>query len=170
MTRSLLVLPLVLLIVLNLEVLSHDINYETRELSLYNQNTQELLEISYYNQGYFSESLKTLDNFMRDWRTSEYRRMDPLLYDILSCISQNGNQRITILSGYRSRNTNEKLREAYMDVAENSYHIKGQAADFKIPGVPINTLLERARKCHAGGIGVYDTFLHIDTGPKGRRW
>ncbi|MDU0888484.1 MAG: DUF882 domain-containing protein, partial [Haemophilus parainfluenzae] len=51
------------------------------------------------------------------------------------------------------------------------YHIKGQAIDFKIPGVPLARLRQAAENLDSGGVGYYpySNFIHVDTGPV-RTW
>ena len=46
-------------------------------------------------------------------------------------------------------------RRQSRDVASNSYHIKGQAIDFKIPGVPLARLRQAAENLDSGGVGYY---------------
>ena len=55
------------------------------------------------------------------------------------------------------------------NVAKNSLHIKGQAIDFAIDNLPHKKLNNIAKEHAFGGLGVYDNFIHIDSGPF-RRW
>jgi len=75
-----------------------------------------------------------------------------------------GNKPITITSGYRSRKHN-----ASVGGAKNSYHTKGQAADFKVIGMRpaevykiVESLMDSGQ-ITAGGIGLYKSWCHYDT-------
>ena len=63
------------------------------------------------------------------------------------------------LTGYRCRTHNARTPNA----ADNSYHIYGQAADFHIDGVAPTEIAKYAESIGVKGIGLYDTFVHIDT-------
>ena len=63
------------------------------------------------------------------------------------------------LTGYRCRTHNARTPNA----ATNSYHIYGQAADFHIDGVAPTEIAKYAESIGVKGIGLYDTFVHIDT-------
>ena len=146
---------------------------DTRTLKLYNDATKETLTITYYEKGnYIESSLNKLDYFMRDWRADKYIKMDRKLYNIIECISHSGGHIVYVLNAYRTPETNEKLREAQPNVAKNSLHTKGRAIDFRIRGHSLDRIVAKAVGCHAGGIGKYKngSFIHIDTGRKGRRW
>jgi len=54
-------------------------------LLLYNTHTAERIDIVYRRgEAYIPEALAKLDFFLRDHRTGDVRRFDPLMYDILS--------------------------------------------------------------------------------------
>ena len=63
------------------------------------------------------------------------------------------------LTAYRCRTHNAKTPNA----ASNSYHLYGQAADFHIDGVATAEIAKYAESIGVKGIGLYDTFVHIDT-------
>ena len=56
-------------------------------------------------------------------------------------------------------------------VAKNSYHVKGQATDIRIDGIPTEYVHKAALSLGAGGVGFYPAsdFVHVDTGPV-RTW
>ena len=74
------------------------------------------------------------------------------------------NKPITITSGYRSPKYNAKLPGAVKD----SQHLRGTAADIKVPGMTPKEValviegLIQSGKMKEGGIGVYPTFTHYD--------
>lgn len=63
------------------------------------------------------------------------------------------------VTAYRCKKHNAKVANA----APNSYHIYGQAADFHIDGVAPAEIAKYAESIGVKGIGLYDTFVHIDT-------
>lgn len=63
------------------------------------------------------------------------------------------------LTAYRCKAHNAKTPNA----APNSYHVYGQAADFHIDGVAPAEIAKYAESIGVKGIGLYDTFVHIDT-------
>lgn len=63
------------------------------------------------------------------------------------------------LTAYRCKTHNARTPNA----APNSYHVYGQAADFHIDGVDPAEIAKYAESIGVKGIGLYDTFVHIDT-------
>lgn len=63
------------------------------------------------------------------------------------------------LTAYRCKTHNARTPNA----APNSYHVYGQAADFHIDGVVPAEIAKYAESIGIKGIGLYDTFVHIDT-------
>lgn len=63
------------------------------------------------------------------------------------------------LTAYRCRTHNVRTPNA----SPNSRHIYGQAADFHIDGVAPAEIAKYAESIGIKGIGLYDTFVHIDT-------
>ena len=117
---------------------------------------------------------KKLDYFLRDWRENKLIRMNNKVVDILLKISEmalgdNNTVVVRITSGYRTDKTNAYLRKLSRNVAKNSLHIKGQAIDFTIDNISHVKLKNIAKEYAIGGLGIYDNFIHIDSGPF-RRW
>ena len=53
----------------------------------------------------------------------------------------------------------------------NSQHKRGRAADIVVEGVEPKTVANYAELLNCGGVGLYDTFVHIDSRTKsGARW
>ena len=144
-------------------------------IDLKNANTGENLSYFIESQGKHSKSDGlAFDEFCRDWRDDEVIAMDKNLINILINICEPfvDNQelvKVDVLSGYRTKRTNEKLRSKSRNVAKNSFHLTGRALDFRVPNVSIETLRNTAHKEAPGGLGMYRNFIHIDTGPT-RRW
>ncbi len=141
-----------------------------RSLNLYFVQTDERQQITFRKNGrYVQSGLKEMNNFLRDWRRNEPTDMDPALFDLLWKVYQDvgATGPITIVSAYRSPQTNEMLRSRSRGVAKNSQHTKGSAIDFYIKGVPISKLREAAMRLQVGGVGYYPNsrspFVHLDT-------
>ncbi len=147
---------------------------ETRTLNLYFVHTKERVSIPFKNDGaYLKGGLTELNAFLRDWRTGEQTTMDPALMDLLWEVHQElgGKGEIHVLSAYRTRATNDMLRSRSNNskVASVSQHTLGKAIDFAIPGVSLKAIRDTALRKHAGGVGIYPTFVHLDTGSV-RHW
>lgn len=75
-----------------------------------------------------------------------------------------GNRPVTINSGYRCAKHN-----AAVGGVSTSQHLLGKAADIEVAGLAPAKVAELAEKVGFGGIGLYDSFCHVDVGPK-RKW
>jgi uncharacterized protein YcbK (DUF882 family) len=140
-----------------------------RTLSLYNIHTKERLTSVYKKDGkYVPEEMQKINWLLRDWRKDEATTMNPQLIDLLWEIhSELGSKEpIHVISGYRSRGTNDMLRRTVGGQASQSRHILGMAADVHFPDVPIRMLRYSALIREKGGVGYYPTsaipFVHVD--------
>jgi hypothetical protein len=119
--------------------------------------------------------MKQINNIMRDWRREEPTEMDPELIDTIWEIYQElgSTKPIHLVSGYRSKRTNERLRRRGGGQARKSQHILGKAADIHLPDVSVKKLRNSALVREAGGVGYYPKsglpFVHVDTG-RVRHW
>jgi uncharacterized protein YcbK (DUF882 family) len=93
--------------------------------------------------------------------------MDPQLFVLLADLAAAAEvePRYEIISGYRSPETNEKLRTNGGGQAKNSQHIQGKAIDVRLKGVSTARLRDLARTLRRGGVGYYrkSDFVHVDT-------
>lgn len=147
-----------------------------RVISIYNIHNKETVTVTYKRNGaYQPKALKKLNWVMRDWRQNESTRMDPKLIDIIwEMHTELGSRKpVHLISGYRSRKTNNGLRKTRGGQARNSRHIVGKAADIHFPDVPVRRLRYAALVKERGGVGYYPTsalpFVHVDTG-RVRHW
>jgi uncharacterized protein YcbK (DUF882 family) len=141
-----------------------------RTLSLYNIHTKETLTIQYMKGGKrLPDAMQKINWILRDWRKDEPTQMDPDLIDLLWEIHAElgSTEPIHIISGFRSRDTNNMLRKTVGGQASESRHILGKAADVHFPDIPIRQLRYSALIHERGGVGYYPTsaipFVHIDT-------
>lgn len=141
-----------------------------RVISLYNIHTKETVSVLYKKDGrYIDAGLEKVNWALRDWRRDEATKMDPALIDLLWEIHTElgSKEPIHIISGYRSRDTNNMLRRTVGGQASESRHILGKAADVHFPDVPLKNLRYSALIRERGGVGYYPTsalpFVHVDT-------
>ena len=141
-----------------------------RFLSLYNPHTKDSFSGIYWCEGtYVTGALKNINHIMRDFRAQDIKQIDKHLLDLLSAISikLKPEKPFHVISGYRSPETNAKLRKRGKGAAKNSYHIQGKAVDIRLPGCRTSLLRRTAYKLKRGGVGYYPhkRFVHIDVGP-----
>jgi len=141
-----------------------------RVISLHNIHTKETVSVVYKKDGkYVPAGLERVSWILRDWRRNEATQMDPELIDLLwEMHAELGSQEpIHVISGYRSRTTNNMLRKTVGGQASESRHILGKAADVHFPDVPLRNLRYSALIRERGGVGYYPTstlpFVHVDT-------
>jgi uncharacterized protein YcbK (DUF882 family) len=73
---------------------------------------------------------------------------------------------VIVVSGYRSAAWNKKVGGA-----KDSYHVRGMAADIKMPGYTpkeVHAALDKAFP--VCGLGLYASFVHVDCRPERARW
>ncbi len=143
---------------------------DTRTLSFYNIHTKETTSILFKKDGKpVAGAQDKLDWTLRDWRRNEKTTMDPALFDLLWDIHTELGSRepIHIISAYRSRGTNEMLRNTSGGQASESRHILGKAIDVHFPDIEVKRIRYSALIREKGGVGYYPTsalpFIHIDT-------
>jgi uncharacterized protein YcbK (DUF882 family) len=144
----------------------------TRRLRLVNSHTGETFEGTYRNDsGPIDRVMEDLSIFLRDHHSGEKIQMDvgviDFLADILDAV---GETNATILSAYRTAETNAMLARTTFGVAEHSQHIYGRALDLSLRS-KLGEAMNAARAMQRGGVGWYphSGFIHIDTGPV-RSW
>jgi uncharacterized protein YcbK (DUF882 family) len=145
------------------------------QLSLLNANTNEVMDLTLSKDKKLSlEKHRLLNRFFKDWRTGEVTHIDSQLLSIFlkictECSGSKNSLRVNIHSAFRSKQTNEALRKNSVKVAKNSMHILGKALDFSVPSLSTVQLARNVKRHSKGGVGVYDTFVHLDSGPR-RVW
>jgi uncharacterized protein YcbK (DUF882 family) len=116
------------------------------------------------------DGIANLNWLMRDVRAAAISPVDLRVYYLLAVLqTEFGGRPIIITSGYRTKATNDELRRQGIDAARNSFHLRGRAVDIQIDGVPPDCMAALGSRLGLGGVGVYATFVHLDTGPQ-RLW
>ncbi len=147
---------------------------DIRRLRMYSGRTGESIDILYWIDGaYVPEALQAINHFMRDQRNNRAARMDTRTLDIMAAAHRlmEVSEPYTLLSGYRSPETNALLRRQSRGVARDSLHMRGQAADLRLRSRSAGQMARAALACAAGGVGRYarSNFVHMDCGPV-RSW
>lgn len=145
-----------------------------RSLDFYNIHTNERIKITYFDKGsYLPQALNQINHVLRDHRTGEIFPIHTDLLDLLHSIKGHlpRPEFFNVISGYRSPETNEKLRHNTNGVAKLSYHMRGKAIDIRVPGFDTQQLRKLCVKLRRGGVGYYrnSDFVHVDIGPV-RMW
>jgi len=145
-----------------------------KRIALLNLHTDERLEIEYFrDDAYVADALASIGHLLRDFRSGEQHAIDPKLMDYLVDVAGSVGvpPKFSVISGYRSRETNERLHERSQGVAKNSLHMEGRAIDVRLPKIDCAALAASAQDLARGGVGYYRTsdFVHLDTG-RYRTW
>jgi len=140
-----------------------------KRIALLNLHTGERLDIEYFRDGvHVPEALSAIEVLLRDFRTGERHAIDPGLLDYLVQVAHTAgvDPKFSVISGYRSPQTNARLREQGRGVAQRSLHIEGRAIDVRVTGVDCADLAAHALDLKRGGVGYYraSDFVHLDTG------
>lgn len=142
---------------------------DVRKLHFYSGRTGENINLIYWIDGkYIPESMGEINHFFRDWRNNQVHNIDARTIDFLAAAHNilRVNEPYMLLSGYRSPQTNAMLRARSQNVAQNSLHTRGQAADVRLRSRSVAQISQAARSCNAGGVGRYSRsdFVHFDCG------
>lgn len=145
-----------------------------RSIQIVNAHTWEKLDVVYFTHGmYIDENVAKLNYLMRDHRANVAHEMDSSLFDQLFRVRMmlGTDEAVHVLSGYRTPETNARLRRRSSGVARFSLHMEGRAADIYFPNIPVEKLHETAMNMASGGVGLYSNsnFVHLDTGAA-RHW
>lgn len=140
-----------------------------KRIALLNLHTDERLEMEFFRDGaYVPEALAAIDVLLRDFRTGDRHAIDPSLMDHLTQVAHavGVDPVFSVISGYRSPQTNARLHEQSAGVAQHSLHMDGRAIDVRMTGVDCADLAARALDLRLGGVGYYraSNFVHLDTG------
>ncbi len=143
-----------------------------RRLTLHNAHTGENFDGPYRDEiGPIPNAMTDLSYLLRDHHENV---VGPLYVETLDFLADVLDQveapRATVLSGYRTKRTNDMLATRLFGVAEKSQHIVGRAIDITFDG-KLADAATAARLMKRGGVGWYphSHFIHIDSGPV-RSW
>lgn len=147
-----------------------------RWLTLRRPQSGESLSVMYKRNGRLDmNAYRQICHLMRDVKADQASVIDVRLLDIMDgirvALTQAGVRHPTFLvhSAFRTWQTNREVGGVL-----KSYHLKGQAIDFHIPGVPTDVLFSWMKqvKFHEGvGMGFYGgspNWMHLDSRDVGR--
>lgn len=116
--------------------------------------------------GYLSPHFTTWEFCCKHCGTMPNQGIDPALLEVLETVrAQFGGRPVTINSGYRCPTHN-----AAVGGVEDSQHVEGKAADFTVADVMPSKVYAYLDPVHEGGLGKYDTFVHVDVRGTRARW
>ncbi|MBV9014993.1 MAG: DUF882 domain-containing protein [Alphaproteobacteria bacterium] len=143
-----------------------------RRLRLSNAHTGETFDGPFRDDtGPIKEAMAELSVFLRDHHSGETIAIDVGVLDFLAGVMDAvGATKATVLSAYRTRETNAMLAKTTFGVADNSQHIYGRALDIRLESRN-EEAMQAARAMLRGGVGWYprSAFFHLDSGPV-RNW
>lgn len=141
-------------------------------LMLKNAHTGETFNGLYRDAtGPLPSAVSDLAVFLRDFHVDKSGPVDigllDFLADVIAAINQSG---ATVLSAYRTRESNERLKATTFGVAEQSQHLFGRAIDVTFDR-HLRGAEQAALAMKRGGVGWYpgSHFIHLDSGPT-RSW
>jgi uncharacterized protein YcbK (DUF882 family) len=141
----------------------------SKRIALLNLHTEERINIEYFRAGsYVPEAMSAIEVLLRDFRTGDRHPIDPKLMDYLVDVAHAAgvDPAFSVISGYRSPQTNAHLRDLSTGVAQRSLHMEGRAIDVRMAAVDCTNLAAHAQDLQRGGVGYYrqSNFVHLDTG------
>ncbi|HYH40209.1 MAG TPA: DUF882 domain-containing protein [Azospirillum sp.] len=143
-----------------------------RRLHLRNEHTGDVFNGPYRDAaGPLPDAMTDLANVLRDHRANKAGPVDVGTLDFLADIMEAiGQGRATVLSAFRTPETNALLASKGLGVAEHSQHLLGRALDVTF-SARLPDAHRTALQLKRGGVGWYprSSFLHIDSGPV-RSW
>jgi uncharacterized protein YcbK (DUF882 family) len=143
-----------------------------RRLTLAHAHTGETFDGPYRDAtGPLPSAVSDLAQFLRDFHADKTGPVDLGMLDFLAeTMAETGQRSATVLSAYRTRETNDRLRATVFGVAENSQHLYGKAIDVTFDR-DLGATEQAALALRRGGVGWYPRshFIHLDSGPL-RSW
>jgi uncharacterized protein YcbK (DUF882 family) len=143
---------------------------EKRIVLLHPESGESLDAVYFHNGAYDKAVLRRINYLFRDRHAGVVGEIDPELIDYLVDIRTRLDLPPTvvfeILSGYRTRATNEHLRFNNSNVAKESLHMHGWAVDFRVSHLDGRAICEIAKTMQRGGVAYYpaDNHVHVDLG------
>jgi uncharacterized protein YcbK (DUF882 family) len=143
-----------------------------RRLMLKNAHTGETFNGPYRDAaGPLPGAVSDLAVFLRDFHVDKSGPVDigmlDFLADVMAATSLGS---ATVLSAFRTRETNDRLRATNFGVAEQSMHLFGRGIDVTFDK-HLGGAQQAALTMRRGGVGWYprSNFIHLDSGPT-RNW
>ena len=134
-----------------------------------NAHNREHLRIRYRDaEGrYDAQALEQVELFFRSRTDGARGHVSLRLVELIDFVGDRAHApALSLVSGYRSPEFNQSLRDGGGRVARASLHTEGLAADVVPAGADLRRLWLELRRLRVGGVGLYqkEGFLHLDTG------
>ena len=138
-------------------------------LAMVNGHTDERTRVSYRRSdgSYDPEALSRIRWLFRSRTDGREGVLSLRLLEVLSALQQRARiPELVLVSGYRSSEFNEALRQSGRQAAGGSLHTEGLAADLAFPRPRLPALWHVVRALDCCGVGLYERegFLHVDVG------
>jgi uncharacterized protein YcbK (DUF882 family) len=138
------------------------------KIVIYSYHLDETLSTTYrISDTYDQAGLQRIVDIFRSRSDQKRHHVDLLLIELLDHLQDHFRaDSIELISGYRSPPFNRTLAKTCCDVAEDSMHVLGRAADVHIDEVTEEIVADYVRSLKVGGVGYYPAhdFVHLDTG------
>ena len=149
-----------------------DFWHKPRALRVYRSQTGESGTYEYWRDGKIQlQAWYGLLHILRDVQQDVAMHYDPNAVDIVWAVQEwvrldlRQDLIFRATSGARLEVTNRRTRGA----APGSEHMHGKAIDGRFEGLPLSTYAQGARFFQMGGVGLYSTHVHVDSGAV-RQW
>jgi uncharacterized protein YcbK (DUF882 family) len=143
-----------------------------RRLKLTNAHTGDTFDGPFRDEeGPIPSAMADLAQLLRDHHANKVGPVDVAALDFLADVmAATGQGEATVLSAYRTPETNRMLAARMFGVAEKSQHLLGRAVDVSFDR-RLADAKSAARRMERGGVGWYPRshFIHLDSGPI-RNW
>ena len=143
-----------------------------RAIRVYRKQTGESGTYEYWRDGRIQlDAWYSLLHLLRDVRGGATMHYDPTVIDVVWGVQEwarrdlGKNLAFRITDGARLESTNQATSGA----ASNSQHKQGRAIDGRLEGITLDTYAKAARFFQLGGVGLYSTHVHVDSGEI-RKW
>ena len=158
------------------QALDMDFWLKPRTLDLIRPASGERVKLLYWKDGDILDSAyQQFCELLRDVNGKKTAPIDPKLLETLwatqAFIARFGMTKpLEVLSGYRTPESNRRLREDGIPAARKSLHMEGRAADIRIAHLHEEVLGELIQSFRQGGVGFYfrasskGGWIHTDTG------
>lgn len=139
------------------------------QLTIMNAHTDERVAGQYRgpDRRYDPATLRRISHVFRSRGDDQEIPVSLRLIEILSHLQRmTGGKPLVLLSGYRSTDYNQALKQRGGKVAGGSMHTEGLAADLAFPRPELPGLWQQVRGLDCCGAGMYakEGFMHIDVG------
>lgn len=140
---------------------------------IYNYHANECREVRYREGNrYLPGAQKEISELLRSKGDATTTSIDLRLIELIDHLQDHFNaDEVEVISGFRSQDYNQSLRDAGRGAARESLHTRGQALDIHLDEVDEETLFNYISSLKLGGVGIYPRYLfvHADVGPV-RTW